>query len=88
MASWSASPAANGRFEWPFAPGAEYDYRVEFTRTAGTGAISFILAGGGHQFAWTLSAANNSVAAFGLVDGMNGWGTPANKTAVSSGAIQ
>ncbi|HVR84383.1 MAG TPA: protein kinase, partial [Planctomycetota bacterium] len=42
------------RIEIPYHPPDEYDLRVVFTRTAGTGPVSVLLARSGRNFQWTM----------------------------------
>jgi serine/threonine protein kinase len=70
------------RFAFDHAPPEEYDFRIQFTRTAGTNAISQHVVHAGHDVMWLMGGFGNSTLAFELVGGKPG---KDNTTAVKSG---
>lgn len=59
--------SGRSQIEFPYAPPAEYDYRVIFQRDQGNGFVALICAAGGSQFIWRMNPNGNS--GFALVDG-------------------
>jgi hypothetical protein len=67
------------RLEIPYEPPAEYDFRIVFVRTEGTGDAMQVLNKNGHQFIWSLGCAANTMMGFGFING--GWvHEPSNPT--------
>jgi TIR domain len=61
--------SGDARVELPYTPPLEYDYRVNFTRSAGDQGISLVCYAGGHQFGWEVSGYKNTACGFLLVNG-------------------
>jgi predicted Ser/Thr protein kinase len=57
------------RLQLPYAPPAEYDLLVVFTRKAGSGDINILLAQKGHRFLWAMGAMGNQIFGFGIIGG-------------------
>ena len=57
------------RIEAPYEPPAEYDFRIEFTRTKGENGVVQILSAGDSAFTWEMGAFGNIVWGFDEVDG-------------------
>ena len=54
--SISVNAARNARIGIPFRPGAEYDFRVSFTRTTGVHSVALIFVAGGKQATFEIDA--------------------------------
>ncbi len=65
----SSANAIQCRVEFAYIPPAEYDYRIVFTRNAGTGGIVAICRGGGHQFVWRMAGQTATKSGFALIAG-------------------
>ena len=61
---------AQERLELPYHPPEEYDFIIEFTRTAGTEAVTQVVARGDKQVVWTMGGWANRVLGFDSVDGL------------------
>ena len=59
----------HARLEIPYAPPAEYDVRVRFTRMAGSDAVTLMLAGAGQPFAFVIGTAGNTAFGFDTIGG-------------------
>ena len=57
------------RIEFSYRPGAEYDYRIVFTRASGNNSINMLCCGAGHQFETNIGSWDNAVIGFGLIGG-------------------
>src|ERR1043165_846372 len=55
---------AVARFEFPFIPPGEYDFKLDFTVLEARGDVAMILAKNGKQFVWKMGALGNHVNAF------------------------
>jgi serine/threonine protein kinase len=70
------------RLAFDHAPPEEYDFLTQFTRTAGTNAISQHVVHAGHDVMWLMGGFGNTTLGFELVGGKSG---KDNATAVKSG---
>ncbi|HVE41922.1 MAG TPA: hypothetical protein VNM14_18655 [Planctomycetota bacterium] len=59
------------RIEIPYEPPAEYDFRIVFSRTEGSGDVVQLLTKNNHQFAWVMGSNSNSYMGFALIN--NQW---------------
>jgi hypothetical protein len=66
------------RIEFPYQPGEEYDFRVEFARNTGAEAIFQFCAGGGHSFELAMDGWAGTIYGVGLING-----TAANSNATT-----
>lgn len=57
--------AGNIRLRIPYQPPQEYDFRIEFTRTAGTADVVQVLTEMGAAFSWQIGSDNNSTCRIG-----------------------
>jgi hypothetical protein len=72
--------------EIPYEPPPEYDFRIVFSRTDGTGDAMQVLSRNGHQFIWSLGCASNTMMGFGFIRG--GWvHEPTNPTRRVVGSV-
>ena len=63
-----SDPLVDAHVEFPYVPPEEYDYRIVFVRSSGTGPIICLLRGGNKQFVWRVGGAATANAGFGVVD--------------------
>jgi serine/threonine protein kinase len=66
LTSTAGSPA---QIEFPYSPTADYDYRIEFTRTTGDSPISLIFPANGQICDWVISAQKPTITGFAAIDG-------------------
>ncbi|HRH99028.1 MAG TPA: hypothetical protein PLB55_24015, partial [Prosthecobacter sp.] len=76
------SAGGYARLAFDPAPPEEYDFRIQFTRTGGTNAVSQHVVHAGRDVMWLMGGFGNSTLAFELVGGRLG---NVNVTAVKSG---
>jgi hypothetical protein len=74
-------PGDIAHIEFPYIVPDEYDLRILFVRSSGTGDMAVILHGGDHQFVWRMGGRRNSAAGFGTVDGKAFGRNPSSKQA-------
>ncbi len=67
--SLTSAAGAPAQIEFPHAPTADYDYRVEFTRTTGESPISLIFPAKGQICDWVISGEKPTVTGFAAIDG-------------------
>jgi hypothetical protein len=61
---------AYARVGFPYTPPAEYDLRVSFVVTSGSGAVVPICSTQDHQFCWQFGGLNNTLAGFEMIAGV------------------
>jgi hypothetical protein len=69
------TPVRNARIQLNYAPPAEYDFRVSFTRVDGKSDVDQIVSAGGKQFVWKMDITGQS-----LFDTIGAEGRDANPT--------
>lgn len=69
------------RFEFPYVPPDEYDFRLTFQGLPFNDGVGQICSGRGRQFCWMVGAYNNTICGF---ESLNGTPTKGNRTAVAA----